>query len=144
MFAATVFHGLTPVLIPQGQSLDTLIEIFHKTNAVVLVTQAGILPPEKLANSLPELRQVVFVVEQASRHMDWTHNTSSTSSKPKVGIWHDIVKREDEGTSSSPSLDLPEKELGNVITVRQNEARGAMEVNEYTQKVRLMFHLIWG
>ena len=135
-FVASAFYGLTPILIPQQQSLDTLAGILVETKADILVAGAGSLPLQELLQKYPSLKQVIWVVERTSRHMDWNEVGEGEGGKAEIAVWHDII--DEKQTSSELPGDIPEGTVTNVVMVTKDEwsAMDSYELTEFTQAVR--------
>ncbi|CAD6576876.1 MAG: hypothetical protein ASARMPRED_007928 [Alectoria sarmentosa] len=132
-FFASAFYGLTPILIPQQKSLDTLAGILVETKADILVAGAGSLPLKELLPKYPNLKQVIWVVERTSRHMDWNEVAEGEGGKADIAVWHDII---DKGQASSELPDdVPGGTVTNVVMVTEDawSAMDSYELTEFTQ-----------
>ena len=132
---ASAFYGLTPILIPQQKSLDTLAGILVETKADILVAGAGSLPLKELLPKYPNLKQVIWVVERTSRHMDWNEVAEGEGGKADIAVWHDII---DKGQASSELPDdVPGGTVTNVVMVTEDawSAMDSYELTEFTQAV---------
>ncbi|KAI4136793.1 MAG: hypothetical protein L6R39_007610, partial [Caloplaca ligustica] len=132
---ASAFYGFTPILIPQRQSLEDLSKMLRAANADTLITAAGSVPLQGLLEQHPDLKQVIWVVERTSRHMEWNEVPEGVGGKAEIGVWHDII----EERRSSVSADLPQdttgKEPTNFVVVSKNAANGqGFEVVDFTQQ----------
>lgn len=141
---ASAFYGFTPILIPQRQSLEDLSKMLRAANADTLITAAGSVPLQGLLEQHPDLKQVIWVVERTSRHMEWNEVPEGVGGKAEIGVWHDII----EERRSSVSADLPQdttgKEPTNFVVVSKNAANGqGFEVVDFTQQVRLTQPKYW-
>lgn len=131
---ASAYYGFTPILVPLGQSLEDLSSMLRAANADTLVTAAGSVPLQGLLEQHPDLKQVVWVVERTSRHMDWNEIPEGVGGKAEIAVWHDIV----EERRSSVSADLPDgKEPTNVVVISKNASNqpDGFEVVHFTQQV---------
>ncbi len=135
-FVASAFYGLTPILIPQQQSLDTLAGILVETKADILVAGAGSIPLKELLQKYPNLKQVIWVVERTSRHMDWNEVGEGEGGKAEIAVWHDII--DEKQTPSELPNDIPEGTVTNVVMVTKDawSAMDSYELTEFTQAVR--------
>lgn len=138
MSIAAAFYGFTPILIPQGQSLEKLAELLNRTQADVLVAAAGTIPLKELAKHYSGLKQVVWVVERLSRHMDWNEVPEGFGGKADVLAWHDIVDQKEESNSSEVPIDDSRSTKPSIVTVSQNHDKGAdgYEIVKFTSEVR--------
>lgn len=124
-------------MIPQGQSLEKLAELLSRTQADVLVAAAGTIALKELAKHYSGLKQLVWVVERSSRHMDWNEVPEGFGGKPDVLAWHDIVDQKEEPNSSEVPTDVPGSTAPSIVTVYQNLDNGIddYEIVEFTSKV---------
>ncbi|KAL8727155.1 MAG: hypothetical protein Q9181_005810 [Wetmoreana brouardii] len=130
---ASAFYGFTPILIPQGQSLESLGKALKIANAETLVTGAGSVPLQGLLEQYPELRQVIWVVEKTSRHMDWNEVPEGVGGRAEIAVWHDIIEeRRASVTSELPSDRAPT----NVVVISKDASGQPAEVGiaEFTQQ----------
>ena len=136
---ASAFYGLTPILIPQQQSLDTLAGILVETKADILVAGAGSLPLNELLQKYPNLKQVIWVVERTSRHMDWNEVGEGVGGKVEIAVWHDII--DEKQTASELPDDIPGGTATNVVVVTEDawSAMDSYELTEFTQAVRYSY-----
>ena len=132
---ASAFYGLTPILIPRQKSLDTLAAILVETKADILVAGAGSLPLKELLPKYPRLKQVIWVVERTSRHMDWNEVGEGEGGKADISVWHDIID-EKQASSELPG-DILEGNVPNVVVVTEDawSAMDSYELTEFTQAV---------
>lgn len=134
-----MFYGVTPILIPQQQSLDTLAGILTETKADILVAGAGSLSLKDLLPKCPNLKQVIWVVERTSRHMDWNEVGEGEGGKAEIAVWHDII--DEKQTSSELPSDVPEGSVANVVMVTEDawSAMDSYELTEFTQAVSHLY-----
>jgi hypothetical protein len=132
---ATSFYGLTPILIPYNQSHHKVIEQLALAKADALVAQAGSLPLEQVGKAYKGLKQVVWVVEKTSRHVDWTEVPSDVGGGIEIGMWHQLVQDHGEtGVTSFP--DLKSSDVPGVVTVWLDKLGATPQIVEFSQKVR--------
>ncbi|KAL8687589.1 MAG: hypothetical protein Q9218_006284 [Villophora microphyllina] len=130
---ASAFYGFTPILVPQGQSLENLSKIIKAANADALVTLAGSVPLQGLLEQYPDLKQVIWVVERTSRHMDWNEVPEGVGGKAEIAVWHDII----EERRSSVSTDLPsDKDPTQIVAVSKvtSSKDNGPKIVEFTQQ----------
>lgn len=134
---ASAFYGFTPILVPQEQSLGDLSKMLKAANADVLVTAAGSVPLQGLLEQYSGLRQVIWVVERTSRHMDWNEVPEGAGGKAEIAVWHDIVEEKRSSVSTDLPTDTPEKPPTNIIVISKNPSNlsTGFEVVEFTQQV---------
>ncbi|KAL8751172.1 MAG: hypothetical protein Q9184_006148 [Pyrenodesmia sp. 2 TL-2023] len=133
---ASAFYGFTPILVPQGQSLEDLSEMLRAADADTLITAAGSVPLQGLLEQYPNLKQVIWVVERSSRHMEWNEVPEGFGGKAEIAVWHDII----EDRRSSVSADLPsdsvEKAPTNILVMADNASNqpAGFEMVEFTHQ----------
>ncbi|KAF8420305.1 hypothetical protein BGX38DRAFT_1270916 [Terfezia claveryi] len=64
------FYGLALILLPYPSDSKTITSILTKTQADLAITAAGVIPLNDL-QSVPSLENILYVVEPASRDLDW-------------------------------------------------------------------------
>lgn len=128
------FHGLTPILIPYDHPTTEIIGLLQKTKADVLIAEAGSLPLEEVAKKYKSLKQVIWVVEKTSRHMDWTEVPKDIGGNIDVSVWHQLVQdHQDISTADMP--DIKSEELGKIVTICASKPGSEERIVEFTQKV---------
>nr|POE87397.1 hypothetical protein CFP56_29986 [Quercus suber] len=129
---ACSFYGLTPVLLPYNLPHPKVYELLNAVGADALVCAAGNLPLDDLASSCKPLRQLTWVVEKTSRHMDWNGVPDAAADRLKVNVWHDVIEdRRAAATSTMPSDITP----GDLISVWQpTDPAQKAEIVTFTQK----------
>ena len=106
-----------------------------ETRADVLVAGAGTVPLNELLPKYSGLKQVMWVVERTSRHMDWNEVPEGLGGKADIAVWHDII---DEKAFSSS--DLPTEVAGSsppdllLVTEDATSALDSYEIVSFAQK----------
>lgn len=111
-----------------------MVKLLQDTDADCLIANAGSVPLELLCKEVPRLKNITWVVEKTSRHMDWTGAPESAAGKTSVSVWHDIIQEEKGKTNSElPTSDgvVP----GNVIVTWLTGPDGSAEIVEFSQQV---------
>lgn len=88
---ACAFYNLTAVILPFNQSEDAVISMLRRSAADTVVTAPGSFPFDHVVKSYPSLRQLIWVVDEGSRHMDWNEVPQGTGGSVNVSTWQDIV-----------------------------------------------------
>ncbi|KAL8873188.1 MAG: hypothetical protein Q9174_001309 [Haloplaca sp. 1 TL-2023] len=130
---ASAFYGFTPILLSPEQSAEDLSKSIKAANADTLIAAAGSVPLQELLDDQPALKQVVWVVERTSRHVDWNEVPSGVGGKIEIAVWHDVV----EDRRSSVSADLPsDKEPKSIVAAitTKTSKDDKLELVEYTQQ----------
>jgi hypothetical protein len=132
---ACSFYGLTPILVPLNQDHDMACKLLEQTQAQCVIATAGSLPPAGLAESVSSLRQVIWIADSASKHMDWQGAPDSEArGKLDMFVWHNLTAGAFSASSELPKNDesvVP----GNLIFLWQKSVNSPAEVVEFTQKV---------
>ncbi len=138
MSIAAVFYGLTPILVPQDQSLDNLAGILTESKADILVAGAGAVPLNELLSKYPSLKQVIWVVERTSRHMDWNEVPEGEGGKADIAVWHDIIDEKGPFSGELPK-ETPGNTLPNIVMVVEDamSAFDSYDIVQFSQKVHL-------
>ena len=96
------------------------------------------MPLKDLLRKYPSLKQMIWVVERTSRHMDWNEVPEGEGGKAEIAVWHDIVDEKSPASSELPT-ELPGGILPNVTAVVEDgmSALDSYEIVEYTQEVSI-------
>jgi acyl-CoA synthetase (AMP-forming)/AMP-acid ligase II len=133
LFACS-FYGLSPILIPYNQSHHKVVEQLKATKADALIAQAGSLPLEQVGKAYKGLKQVIWVVEKTSRHVDWTEVPKDVGGQVDISMWHQLVQdHQDVSTSDFP--DLKSSELPSLVTIWLDKVGATPQIVEFTQAV---------
>lgn len=114
-----------------------LAQALTRSGSSVLIAAAGTLSLKDVLKHSSGLKQVIWVVERTSRHMDWNDVPDGVGGSPEIAVWHDII---DDKTSTS---DLPpqssDEAKPNILIVHKHSRAGSeeLEIVEFTQKVRI-------
>lgn len=129
------------MLIFQKESSRNLAQILHRTQADVLVAAAGTIPLNDLLKAYSRLKQIVWVVERASRHLDWNEVPREFGDSTNITAWHDIVHNKDKPFSSDLPEINPNVILPNVVVAHRSSGdTETSEIVEFTQKVGFFTH----
>lgn len=88
---ACAFYDLTAVILPFDEPTDAIISMLRRSAADTVVTAPGSFPFDVVVNSYPSLRQLIWVVDEGSKHMDWNEVPQGTGSSVNVSTWQDII-----------------------------------------------------
>ena len=83
---------MTAILIPYDQSTEDIISLLHKSKADTVIAAVGSFPFDVVTMSYPALRQLIWVVDEGSRHMDWNEVPKGTGGAVNVSTWSDIIQ----------------------------------------------------
>lgn len=118
-FLATVFacafYDLAVTLVPYDQPIEKIISLLHKAKADTVVAAVGSFPFDVITKSYPALEQLIWVVDEGSRHMDWNEVPKGTGGAVNVSTWSEIVQDQEPSAGTElPAVDktsVPKKVL---------------------------------
>lgn len=107
----------------------------------MLVAAAGTISLAELVTHYSGLKQVIWVVERSSRHIDWNEVPKVVGGIADVAAWHVIVEQK-ETTSDLPP-DLPGNSISDIVVVDAFEHDGVPTsvAHHVTQKVVILVSL---
>jgi hypothetical protein len=88
---ACAFYNLTAVILPFDQPDDAVISMLRRSATDTVVTAPGSFPFDVVVKNYPSLRQLIWVVDEGSKHMDWNEVPQGTGGSVNVSTWQDIV-----------------------------------------------------
>ncbi|KAK3403310.1 hypothetical protein B0T20DRAFT_22461 [Sordaria brevicollis] len=88
---ACAFYNLTAIVLPFEQPEDDVISMLRRSGADTVITAPGSFPFDLVAKHYPNLRQLIWIVDEGSRHMDWNEVPEGTGSSVNVSTWHEII-----------------------------------------------------
>ncbi|KAK4680252.1 hypothetical protein QC764_211450 [Podospora pseudoanserina] len=88
---ACAFYNLNAIILPFNQPDAAVIDMLRRSAADTVITAPGSFPFDVVAKNYPSLRQLVWVVDEGSKHMDWNEVPQGTGSKVNVATWQDII-----------------------------------------------------
>ncbi|KAL3423032.1 Long chain acyl-CoA synthetase 7, peroxisomal 1 [Phlyctema vagabunda] len=111
-FLATLFAGafydLTIILLPYEQSPESIVSLLKQSNADTVVAAAGSFPFDGVAKNYPALKQVIWVVDEGNKHLDWNEVPTGTGGAVNVSTWQEIIQ--DQPVKSGTELPALTKE----------------------------------
>ena len=134
-YSAAVLYGFKPVLISREFTPEFLAQALSRSGASILIAAAGTVSLKDVLKFSSGLKQVIWVVEKTSRHMDWNEVPEGVGGNPEITVWHDIIEEKDSTSDLPPEIStgIP----SNIITVHKRSRSGndELEMVEFTQKV---------
>ncbi|TVY52365.1 hypothetical protein LCER1_G004606 [Lachnellula cervina] len=126
---ACAFYDLTAILVPyhQNDPVEKLISLLQKSGADTVIAAVGSFPFDVISKSYPALKQLIWVVDEGSKHMDWNEVPKGTGGPVNVSTWQDII----QDAAPNAGSDLP-------LVDRASEAKNVVafwpsgEMVEYT------------
>lgn len=125
---ACAFYGLTAILVPYDQPIDEIISLLRKSKADTVVAAVGSFPFDVITQSYPALKQLIWVVDEGSKHMDWDDVPEGTGGAVNVSTWQHILQDQEASAGTElPAVDR-KSEVKNVLAFWPSG-----ECVEYTQ-----------
>lgn len=117
------------MIIPYDKPLDVVSDLINRTDVDYLITAAGALPTVDIRTRCSKIREVMLVVEETSREVDWTDASAATYT------WHEVLE---EQSSSGPALLPPHNDsdmAADFVMVWLDGGSNSFEIITFTQKV---------
>jgi hypothetical protein len=111
---ACAYYDLTTILVPYDQPINKIIEFLLKSKADTVVAAVGSFPFDVITKSYPALRQLIWVVDEGSKHMDWNEIPTGTGGAVNVSTWQDIIQDQDANAGSELPLSDRKTELKSI------------------------------
>ncbi|KAF7859621.1 hypothetical protein EAF04_008700 [Stromatinia cepivora] len=128
---ACAFYDLSAILLPYDESPESLLELINKSKADTVIAAVGSFPFDVVTKSYPALQQMIWVVDDGSKHMDWNEVPKGTGGAVNVSTWQEILQdQEAHAGSELPAVDKNGKEPNKVVAFWPNG-----ELVEFTQSV---------
>ncbi|KAI9740417.1 MAG: hypothetical protein M1834_004997 [Cirrosporium novae-zelandiae] len=105
------FYGFCTILLPYEPTSRHLIPRLGLAKVEVLVAEAGTVELSAVAKEYPNIKQVIWVVKEGSRHIPWGETPSHMEGKIDVSAWHEVVEDLKEQTSA----ELPQNSKENTL-----------------------------
>lgn len=90
LFACS-FYNMTAILLPFEQDDATLVSMLRRSAADTVITAPGCFPFDAVVQSYPALRQLVWVVDEGSAHLDWNEVPKGMGGSVNVSTWQEVV-----------------------------------------------------
>ncbi|KAM3455704.1 hypothetical protein MY3296_002122 [Beauveria thailandica] len=139
LFACAYSKNLTAVLIPFDVPEDQLVSMLRRSAVDTVITATGEFPLDAVVKVYKGLRQLIWVVDQGSAHMDWNEVPEGIGGSVSVATWQDIVRDAPAGAGRelqavAENTDA-EPAVGDVVTFWQSGKPGAQqqEMVRFTQ-----------
>jgi hypothetical protein len=133
VFACSFYPNLTAILLPFDVSEQELVSMLRRSAADTVITAPGAFPFDAVVKAYPALRQLVWVVDEGSRHMDWNEVPEGTGGSVNVATWQDIVSE----APAEAGLELPpvagQHPPTDIITFWQSRPGALEEMVRFTQ-----------
>ena len=113
LFAGS-FYDLTTILLPYGESSETTIKQLQQSKTDTVIAAVGSLHFDGITTSYKNLKQMIWVVDDGSAHMDWNEVPSGVGGAINVSTWQDIVHDKDS-TDGAEVLPVEKSEPEKVV-----------------------------
>ncbi|KAI0205185.1 hypothetical protein F4808DRAFT_473251 [Astrocystis sublimbata] len=132
LFACS-FYNATAILLPYDQSEASIISMLQQSGADTVVTCPGTFPFDSVVKSYPALRQLIWVVDEGSKHLDWNEVPKGMGGKVNVSTWSDILN--DSPQSAGTELPSSDNQAAapDVITFWASSSDSVEEMSRFTQ-----------
>ena len=133
LLACSFYSNLTTVLIPFDVSNDELISMLRRSAVDTVITAPGSFPFDVVVKAYPSLRQLIWVVDEGSSHMDWNEVPEGMGGSVNVATWQDIIS--DAPASAATELPTTGQEFNpqDVVTFWQSKSGQLEEMVRFTQ-----------
>lgn len=133
LFACSFYSNLTTVLVPFNVTDDELVSMLRRSAVDTLITAPGAFPFDAVIKAYPSLRQLIWVTDEGSSHMDWNEVPEGTGSSINVATWQDILRDAPvEAGLELPNLD-PEHAPMDIVTFWQTKPGQMEEMVRFSQ-----------
>ncbi|KAI1178519.1 hypothetical protein F4777DRAFT_538000 [Nemania sp. FL0916] len=132
LFACS-FYNATAILLPYDQPDASIISMLQQSGADTVITCPGTFPFDSVVKSYPALRQLVWVVDEGSKHLDWNEVPKGMGGKVNVSTWQDILNDSPQSAGTElPSTDN-QAAAPNVVMFWAPKTGSVEEMARFTQ-----------
>lgn len=114
-------------LIPYGKPKDTVLKLLNLTETDFLIASAGSIPSKDIQDQCSKIKEIMWVVEETSRDVDWTDASEG------VSTWHDIVDEQNATASSKLPAGSFNDEMPDILTLWLGDSTTTGELVVFTQ-----------
>lgn len=79
-------------MIPHNLDPKQLGNYLKKVQAELLIAEAGAVDLTVVTSGNKQLKDVIWVAKEGSRHMDWNEVPAKLAGSVKVAVWHELVQ----------------------------------------------------
>lgn len=98
-----------------------------------MITAVGALPFDAVTKEHPALRQLIWVVDEGSRHMDWDEVPKGTGGAVNVSTLQEIIEDQKSASSELPASDPKVLQPTNLVAFWQSKHGDVGQLVEYSQ-----------
>lgn len=133
LFACAFYPNLTTVIVPFDVSEPELISMLRRSAVDTVVTATGSFPLDAVVKAYPSLRQLIWVVDEGSRHMDWNDVPEGFGGSVNVTTWQDLINDVPASAASELPLIDEKKPPQDVVTFWLDGNGETQEMVRFTQ-----------
>ncbi|KAG6119991.1 hypothetical protein E4U13_007056 [Claviceps humidiphila] len=133
LFACSFYPNLTTVILPFNVAEPELINMLTRSAVDTVITASGSFPLDSVVKTYSLIRQLIWVVDDGSRHMDWNDVPEGTGGSVNVTTWQDLVS--DSPASTLTELPPVDKDQvpQDIVTFWQDKAGNIGEMVRFSQ-----------
>ncbi|KAG6104173.1 hypothetical protein E4U31_002196 [Claviceps sp. LM219 group G6] len=133
LFACSFYPNLTTVILPFNVAEPELINMLTRSAVDTVITTSGSFPLDSVVKAYSLIRQLIWVVDDGSRHMDWNDVPEGTGGSVNVTTWQDLVN--DSPASTLTELPPVDKDQvpQDIVTFWQDKAGNIGEMVRFSQ-----------
>ncbi|KAG5957715.1 hypothetical protein E4U57_001745 [Claviceps arundinis] len=133
LFACSFYPNLTTVILPFNVAEPELINMLTRSAVDTVITASGSFPLDSVVKAYSLIRQLIWVVDDGSRHMDWNDVPEGTGGSVNVTTWQDLVN--DSPASALTELPPVDKDQvpQDIVTFWQDKAGNIGEMVRFSQ-----------
>jgi hypothetical protein len=125
------------VIIPHNIPSELISQLLGKSQAQLLIAEAGVVNLTVLTKGNKNLNHVIWVAKQGTRHMDWNEVPEGIGGDIEVSVWHELVKDKGQAIEYSvPTTDF-RSPTSPIVTLWPSSSPENGELVEYTPQVGL-------
>ena len=116
----------------------------RESKADTVIASAGTIPLDMVNNQIPSLKQVIWVAEPSSRHMDWHEVPAGAGGKIEIAVWHEIL--EELSSADLPHENIEEASVAKVVFANigsKEQTTGVSNMMEMEQRVSTFIFSVW-
>lgn len=133
LFACSFYSNLTTIIVPFDVTDDELVSMLRRSAADTLITAPGAFPFDAVVKAYPSLRQLIWVTDEGSNHMDWSEVPEGTGSSINVATWQDILRDAPVTAGAELPKSDPESTPNDVVTFWQTRPGQMEEMVRFSQ-----------
>lgn len=108
--------------------------MLRQSSADTVITVSGAFPLDNVVQSYPSLKQLIWVVEQGSSHLDWNEVPEGVGGKVNVSTWQDILNESPVTAGGDLPAEDAANSLSDVVLFWKSKSGSQEELIKFTQK----------